>query len=139
MVVLFFFSFLRKFYTIFHSGCINFQSHQQCGSVPFSPHPLQHLFICRLFNDGHSEWCETLPHYSFHFHFSNINNWGFSDGSHGKESTCNAEDPSSISGSGRSPGEEHGNPLQFSCLENPLDRGAWRATQSMELQRVGHN
>ena len=39
-----------------------------------------------------------------------------------------AKDSSSISGSGRSPGEENGNPLQYSCLENPTDRGAWPAT-----------
>ena len=38
---------------------------------------------------------------------------------------------------GRSPGERHGNPLQYSCLENPMDRGAWQL-QSMGLQRVGH-
>ena len=44
-----------------------------------------------------------------------------------KESTCKAGDPGLISGSGRSPGEGHGNPLQYSCLENPMDRGAWRA------------
>ena len=50
----------------------------------------------------------------------------FSGGSHCKESACKAEDPRSISGSGRSTGEGHGNPLQYSCLENPLDRGAWR-------------
>ena len=37
-------------------------------------------------------------------------------------------DAGSIPGSGRSPGEGHGNPLQYSCLENPMDRGAWRAT-----------
>ena len=49
----------------------------------------------------------------------------------GKESTCtagDAGDTSSIPESGRSPGGEHGNPFQHSCLENPLDRGAWQAT-----------
>ena len=46
-------------------------------------------------------------------------------GSDGKVSAYNAGDPSSIPGSGRSPGEGNGNPLQYSCLENPMDRGAW--------------
>ena len=46
----------------------------------------------------------------------------------GKESACNAGDLRSISGSGRSPGEGNGNPLQYSCLENPIGRGAWQAT-----------
>ena len=45
----------------------------------------------------------------------------------GKESACNAGDPGSNPGSGRSPGEGNGNPLQYSCLENPMDRGAWWA------------
>ena len=45
--------------------------------------------------------------------------------SNGKASTCNAGDPGSIPGSGRSPGEGSGNPLQYSCLENPMDGGAW--------------
>ena len=45
-----------------------------------------------------------------------------------KESTCNTGDPGSIPGSGRSPGEKNGYPLQYSCLENPMDRGAWWAT-----------
>ena len=49
---------------------------------------------------------------------------GFPGGSDGKDSDCNAGDLGSILGSGRSPGEEHGNTLQYSCLENPMDRGA---------------
>ena len=45
----------------------------------------------------------------------------------GKESACSAGDPGWIPGSGRSPGEGNGNPLQYSCLENPMDRGGWLA------------
>ena len=48
--------------------------------------------------------------------------------SDGKESACNEGDLGSIPGSGRSSGEVNGNPLQYSCLESPVDRGAWRAT-----------
>ena len=51
-----------------------------------------------------------------------------------KESACNVRDMSSIPGLGRSPGGGHGNPHQYSCLENPMDRGAWWATV---LQSVG--
>ena len=49
----------------------------------------------------------------------------------GKESACNAEDEGEVGlilGSGRFPGEGNGNPLQYSCLENPMGRGAWQAT-----------
>ena len=53
--------------------------------------------------------------------------WGFPGGSEVKESACNAGDLGSISGSGRSPGEGNGNLLQYSCLENPMDKGAWWA------------
>ena len=53
---------------------------------------------------------------------------GFPGGSDGKESARNAGDLGSIPGLGRSLGEENGNPLQYSCLENPMDRGAWRGT-----------
>ena len=53
---------------------------------------------------------------------------GFPGGSEGKASACNAGDPGSIPGWGRSPGEGNGNPLQYSCLENPMDGGAWWAT-----------
>ena len=52
---------------------------------------------------------------------------GFPGSSAGKESACNAGDLSSIHGLGRPPGEGHGNPFQCSCLENPMDRGAWWA------------
>ena len=51
----------------------------------------------------------------------------FPGGSNGRESACDAEDLGSISGSGRSPGEGHGNPLQDSCLETHMDRRAWGA------------
>ena len=53
---------------------------------------------------------------------------GFPGGSDGKESACNAEDLGSSPGLGRSPGEGSGTPLQYYCLENPVDRGAWQAT-----------
>ena len=53
---------------------------------------------------------------------------GFPGGSVGKESVCKAGDPGSIPWSGRSLGEGHGNLLQYSCLENSVDTGAWRAT-----------
>ena len=52
----------------------------------------------------------------------------FPGGSEVKASASNGGDPGSIPGSGRSPGEGNGNPLQYSCLENPMDRGAWQAT-----------
>ena len=52
----------------------------------------------------------------------------FPGGSSGKESACNPRDLGSIPGSGRSPGGRNGNPLQNSCLENSMDRGAWWAT-----------
>ena len=54
--------------------------------------------------------------------------WGFPDSSMVKKPTCNVEDPGSIPGLGRSPGGGHGNPLQYPCLENSMDRGAWQAT-----------
>ena len=53
---------------------------------------------------------------------------GFRGGADDKESACNAGDLGSIPGLGRSPGEVNGNPLEYSCLENSMDRGAWRAT-----------
>ena len=63
---------------------------------------------------------------------------GFPGGSDGKASAHNAGDLGSIPGLGRSPGEGNGNPLQYSCLENPMDRGAGRL-QSMGSPRIGHD
>ena len=75
-------------------------------------------------------------------HISNIKSThapvGFPHSSVGKESDCNAGDPGSIPGLGRYPGEGNGNPLQYSCLENPMDREAWWATVN-GITRVGHN
>ena len=64
---------------------------------------------------------------------SGIRERGSPGGSDGKESACNAGDPGLIPGSGRSPGEGNGNPLQYSCLGNPMDREAWWATVHGQL------
>ena len=63
---------------------------------------------------------------------------GFPGGSEVKASACNAGDVGLIPGSGRSPGEGNGNSLQYSCLENPMDREAWWAMVH-RVTRVGHN
>ena len=65
-------------------------------------------------------------------------NEGFPGGSEGKESACSAGGPGLIPRSGRSPGERYGYPLQYSCLENSVDRGAWQATV-YGVTRVGHD
>ena len=68
---------------------------------------------------------------------------GFPGGSDGIESACSTGDQGSIPGSGRSPGGGHGSPLQYSCLENPMDRGTWWATvhgvsqSQTRLKRLG--
>ena len=62
---------------------------------------------------------------------------GFPGGSDGKESTCQAGDMDLIPGLGKSPGEGNGNPFQYPGLENPMDRGAWRATVHRVAKR--HN
>ena len=54
--------------------------------------------------------------------------FSFLGGSDGEEFACNAEHPGSVPGWGRFPGEGNGYPLQYFCLENSMDRGAWRAT-----------
>ena len=67
--------------------------------------------------------------------------WDFPGGTSGKEPTCQCKrrlrDPCSIPGLGRSPGEGRGNPVLYSCLENPMDQGAWQAMVDKGSQRVG--
>ena len=65
--------------------------------------------------------------------------WDFPGGSDSKVSVYNAGGLGSIPGLGRFPGEGNGNPLQYSCLENPMDRGAWCRLLSMGSQRVRHD
>ena len=66
---------------------------------------------------------KTYVHTEMQNVYSSFVRNSFPGGSDGKESACNAGDPGSVPGSGRSPGEWNGHPLQFSCLENPMDGG----------------
>ena len=80
-----------------------------------------YFFVCSLFQLKCS-WNIALYFILFLFYLFG----GFPGGSNSKESACSAGDPCSIPGLGRSRGEGHGNPLQCSFLENPMDRGAWQ-------------
>ena len=73
---------------------------------------------------GRLNWTEYLTGFLWWTHTGK----SFSGGSDGKESACNAGDLGLIPGWGRSPGERNGSPLQCSCLENSMDRGAWQST-----------
>ena len=78
------------------------------------------------------EWIDHFPsnwqtyRISFQVLHGGFRNVGFPSGSDSKESACNAGDPGLIPGLGRSCGEGNGNPLWYSCLENPMDRRAWQ-------------
>ena len=65
--------------------------------------------------------------------------WGFPSGSVVKNPPANAGDAGSIPGSGRSPGEENGHPLQYSCLGNPMNRGGLAGYSPWGLKRIGHD
>ena len=87
-------------------------------------HCLQWAFI----EGGTSLHFETIVLLAFHLEQLTYYFLDFPGGSDGKAPVYNAGDQGSIPGSGRSPGEGNGNPLQYYCLENPMGRGAWRAT-----------
>ena len=93
-------------------------------------------FKCTLFFLGECKW-NLFYRWSLKIqvnigmwkqHFMVTSDDGFPGSSDGKESACNAEDPGLIPWSGRSPGEGNVHLLQYSCLENSMDRGAWQAT-----------
>ena len=71
-----FFFFLRNLHTVLHYGCISLHSHQQCKSVPFPPHPLQHLLFVDFLIATILKWYwhEMVPHCGFDLHFSD-NEW----------------------------------------------------------------
>ena len=108
--------FLKQLYTgssslfVFLIVCRQFIKVQQISVLIVYPPTLLNLLFSQLF-DG-----------SFRIF------QGFPGGSEVKASACNAGDSGSIPELGRSPGEGNGNPLQYSCLENPMERGAWQAT-----------
>ena len=79
--------------------------------------------------------CDPLVNLGKNFLKKSVNA-GFPRDSDGKESTCNAGDPGSIPGSGRSPGEANGYPIQYSCLENSMDRGAWWDTVHGATEKI---
>ena len=81
---------------------------------------------------------QTIKNINRNYVSNSLHKGGFPPSSVSKESACNAGDPSLMHVSGRSPGEGNGNLLQYSCLENPMHRGAWQATVH-GVTRVGHN
>ena len=87
----------------------------------FKSHRIYINCSCFLSHSAEREYAAILETYSYYYR-------GFPSGSASKESSCNGGDLGSIPGSGRSPGEGNGNPFQYSCPGNPMDRKAWRAS-----------
>ena len=99
---------------------------------------VHHINYC-FSNRKTSRFCVTLFSSKMHSNCRNLLlKMDFPGGSVVKNLPANARDASSIPGSGRSPGGGHGNPRQYSCLENPTDRGAWWSTVH-GATRVGHD
>ena len=105
--------------------------------------PLPHLGFKNASLKAKGSWAFWALAALFSFLVPAILSWGFPGGTDSKESSCNAGDLGSIPGLGRFPGEGNGNPLQYFCLENPMDRGAWWATvhgdttEQLSLHRSG--
>ena len=92
------------------------------GTELFYPQQWEQRVSALPWQNGHTSFLHTLKCTEFLVRPSTP--WGFPHSSIGKESACSAGDPGLIPGSGKSPGEGNGKPLQYSCLENPMDRGA---------------
>ena len=108
---------------------LHFLSLHLCTLIKFSFYSIKFLYFCTLiskyinilwFLNSYYKWLAIF----YYFLIIKIL-WGFPGCSDGEESVYNAGNLGLIPGSGRSPGEGNGSPLQYSCLENPMDRGAW--------------
>ena len=110
-------------------------SRNKARNLTFNSMPKIHHFFKRIFREEGLTKSKFARYAGFN---ANMFFLGFPGGSVSKESTCNARDPGLIPGSGRSPGEGNGNSPQCSCLENPMDRGAWQTTVP-GVRRVRHN
>ena len=120
-----------------HTAAVNLGCEDNC-TTPLSPHSKYANVRVVLLN---TPWQPRTLYSIWHL----INDvLGFPRGSDSKESAPSAGDPGSVPELGRAPGEGNGNPLQYPCLENPMDRAAWRApwgkaTSVGSLKRVGHD
>ena len=102
---------------------VTLQAHVKCGRAFLS---LQD-YTQQLFQSEDFMW-KLYKHYCRVYLLQQLMVlWGFPSSSNGKACDCNTGDQGSTPGSGRSPGEGNGNPCQYPCLENPMDKGAWWA------------
>ena len=98
-------------------------------TIPWTEEPGGLQFVEHIESDMTKEtWQAPAHRYCPPRSFSCSYTASFPGDSDRKESSCNAGDPGLIPGLGRSPGEGNGHPTQYSCLENPMDRGSWSAT-----------
>ena len=137
------FSYLNLLYKFAQRGELRVWKHQFTGKYAQTGEGNGNQYYCLENSMDRRVWWATCSPWScrVRHNLATKKNISKPHGSEGKESSRNAEALSSIPESGRSPGEENGTPLQYSCLENPMDRGAWWATglQSIGSQRVGQD